>query len=366
MSSLCQTSLLDAAEDVLQAAILDDDLSERLERLAYATRSECVAFSRITEGRYSWLPNIAKQETLRQFQSGKTPPLPKKILLIPPPSAKFVAREADGEQVFLSEFYQEFMRPHGLSRRAGVRLGGDDNDVSRFIIYRSERDGVFYSEDLRCLDTVLPYLRAAATVCRSRIENAATHQHSIFNRQELAVFKLGHDGLVIERNHWTEGLPPDLIMIRSRKLWLASPSEQDRLSRAINSAVSEAPVPTTFCISGAGAYERPIVAVLPLRGVAREVFSSAAAFVTIMDIARKPAEIRSLKMIGESLQLTSRETAIAGCVATGRNLSVIAQELGIGVGTVRNHLKSVMQKASVHSQAELASLISNLSSLFES
>lgn len=309
MSGLSQSSLLEAADGLLQDAILGNDLSEPLERLAYACRAECVAFSRITEGRYSWVPNIAKQETLRQFQSGKTPPLPKQILLIPPPSARFVAREVDSEQVFRSEFYQEFMRPQGLSGRAGVRLNGNDDDVSRFIIYRSERSDPFYQEDLRSLDAVIPHLRATGTVCRSKIEDSTAQQRSFFDRKGVAVFKLDRDGLIIERNHWAEGLPPDLIMLRGRKLSFASPSEQDRLSRAINAAVSDAPVPTTFRISGIDAYVSPIVAVLPLFGLARDVFSSAAAFVTIMDTTNRRIELRSIKMIGESLQLTSRETA---------------------------------------------------------
>jgi DNA-binding CsgD family transcriptional regulator len=44
-------------------------------------------------------------------------------------------------------------------------------------------------------------------------------------------------------------------------------------------------------------------------------------------------------------------------------LSSAAKQFGVTIGTARNHLKSAMQKARVHSQVELAALVATLSEL---
>jgi DNA-binding CsgD family transcriptional regulator len=67
--------------------------------------------------------------------------------------------------------------------------------------------------------------------------------------------------------------------------------------------------------------------------------------------------------LGHSLSLTPRERSVVGVVASGRDLSSAAKQFGVTIGTARNHLKSAMQKARVHSQVELAALVATLSEL---
>lgn len=167
MSSLKPEILYAAAENLLQATILSTDLTDALERMASASRANGAGFSRVVNGSYSAVPNAAMLETLVLFKHGKAPPPPSKFFLIPPPTARFVTNEATGEPASRSAFYQEFMRPRGLSRWSAAWLGGDNHDVIRFVAYRSDKEGPFYADDTRALDTVLPHLRAAATICRT-------------------------------------------------------------------------------------------------------------------------------------------------------------------------------------------------------
>ncbi len=49
-------------------------------------------------------------------------------------------------------------------------------------------------------------------------------------------------------------------------------------------------------------------------------------------------------LLGPRNPLTTRETEILTLVATGVNVTVIARELYLTAGTVRNHISSVMTK----------------------
>ncbi len=55
--------------------------------------------------------------------------------------------------------------------------------------------------------------------------------------------------------------------------------------------------------------------------------------------------------------LSAREQDVVRALAGGSRVSEIGRALGISTNTVRNHLKSVFQKAGVHSQAELLSVV---------
>lgn len=69
------------------------------------------------------------------------------------------------------------------------------------------------------------------------------------------------------------------------------------------------------------------------------------------------AAIPDVDMLRSIFQFTRREAQVASMVASGQSLAAIAADLGMGVGTVRFHLKQVFAKTGVHSQAAVVSLL---------
>ena len=121
-----------------------------------------------------------------------------------------------------------------------------------------------------------------------------------------------------------------------------------------------------FRINGTDNYECPLLLIFPITGPARDVFASAFAFVVVIDVSQKlEFAPKTLRVMSALLRLTPREASIAGAVASGHSLSGAARNLNIGIGTAQNHLKNAMQKAGVHSQVELAALITKLSGLID-
>jgi DNA-binding CsgD family transcriptional regulator len=66
--------------------------------------------------------------------------------------------------------------------------------------------------------------------------------------------------------------------------------------------------------------------------------------------------------LAASLGFTPRETDVAALLAEGAGTEAAASRLGISIGTVRFHMKRMFQKAGVHSQTGLVSLIRSFGS----
>lgn len=67
----------------------------------------------------------------------------------------------------------------------------------------------------------------------------------------------------------------------------------------------------------------------------------------------------STELIARDLDISIREAEIAGLLATGCKIEVIANRLGISIHTVRTPLKAIFAKTGHHTQTELILRIRN-------
>jgi DNA-binding CsgD family transcriptional regulator len=71
---------------------------------------------------------------------------------------------------------------------------------------------------------------------------------------------------------------------------------------------------------------------------------------------RKPIET-SEEMLQRLFGLTAREAAVLRILAEGEDLQAAAAQLGIGIGTVRSHVKHIMETTGASRQAELVRMV---------
>lgn len=102
---------------------------------------------------------------------------------------------------------------------------------------------------------------------------------------------------------------------------------------------------------------------LPIWRLGAETFGAHAVAIFIDEPSAPTTVDRTA--IADVFRLTLREAEIAALLGEGRNLSEIATELGLAIGTVRNHLKRVFDKTGTHSQAALVALVSRFARLRE-
>ena len=82
MAHLCQSELHQAADVLLQSAILGNDLTDALEKIASVSRATA-RLSRLVGNRFIGLPSQSLKEPLSKLNTGNVPPLSTKFLLIP-------------------------------------------------------------------------------------------------------------------------------------------------------------------------------------------------------------------------------------------------------------------------------------------
>jgi DNA-binding CsgD family transcriptional regulator len=354
-----------AASGVLQAAILGHDLSEPLQRLASAGRSFGGGFIRTTKNAFYATPSVSLTEFYRQFQSGMVPTDYNRLIHRELPAPSF-ERDLDPSSLrsLKNAFYEEFCRPNGMARGVRIRLLASDAGYYRFNFFRDICEAPFEAEELRQFDAIAPFLDATAAICQTNFEKQTKAKSTLILQREFPAFALARDGRVTDANEPAHSVIPDLLCIVRGRLTARLANEQKRIDVAIQSAVSGTETPAMVRISGTNLFSNPLLLAVPINGPARDVFASTAAFVVVVDAARKVVvSSQSLSLLASSLSLTGRESDVMGLVAAGQNLKDAARQLNIGVGTARGHLKAAMQKTGVHSQVELAALVAKLNGL---
>ncbi|HET9847180.1 MAG TPA: helix-turn-helix transcriptional regulator [Candidatus Dormibacteraeota bacterium] len=126
------------------------------------------------------------------------------------------------------------------------------------------------------------------------------------------------------------------------------------LDRAVAAGVNASQVPAVIPITDEFG-DRTFVYVVPVTGNARDVFHATAAVVVVKPDRPKPGPAADL--IKAALGLTEREAEIAALLAGGLSLVATAERLHLGVGTTRNHMKSIFRKTGTRRQGELVALL---------
>jgi DNA-binding NarL/FixJ family response regulator len=77
---------------------------------------------------------------------------------------------------------------------------------------------------------------------------------------------------------------------------------------------------------------------------------------TLMAVVRDLSPVQVSSEGPQQLNLTEREQDVLRCIVNGRSYQQAADDLGIGVDTVRTHIRNLYRKLQVHSVAEAVSV----------
>jgi len=166
----------------------------------------------------------------------------------------------------------------------------------------------------------------------------------------LASYLVEAGGRVLRAND--AAIPAPALGLREGRLGCATRADQARLDRALANPAMAAVVRLSAPPGPANA----LALVAPL--------AADLAVVTLLDAeARARTAARLLALLAPSLELTGREADVAALISAGVDLGEVARRLDLAAGTARNYLKNAMRKLEVHSQAELAALVGDLSNL---
>ena len=347
-----------AADELLAVAMLGEGWAEGLQHLADVTEAGGASLVRVKGGdAVAHLSSTAWAEHEAKIMADRPPP---GLLRFYPDHVYGNGFRVDhdvwtDEEISRDPYFQEFLRPRGVFWHAKLRLCATHAERVTLTIKRRAELGPYQPADVAVLDSLVPTLQTALRVAGRVLDAEASGMSRVLHERGDPVFELDCFGRVVRVHGNAEHLG---VGTRERRIILSDRQAQPRLDQAVAAAADAPPQPALVAASNRRG-ERSFLQVLPVTGRGRDVFLATAVVVVVKQLDR-PARAPRPKLIRQALGLTEREAEIAALLAEGSDLSAIAERLRIGIGTARNHLKSIFDKTGTGRQGELVALLGSL------
>lgn len=251
----------------------------------------------------------------------------------------------------------EFLRPLGWGWAAGTMVALPDGDFFTVSIEKRYDRGPVRGEGLERLNALRPHLaRAAMFGTRLALEQMRTAV-DILGAVGLAAVAVTKGGRALVANAAFQEESRLWAFRGGDKVALVDPTANRQLIEALDS-IDSWKGQRSIALRGSDRSVSAIVQVLPVRRRAIDYFQSAQAILVVN--RRRDAATADSAIAQAIFDLTAAEARVATLLSLGRSIAEIAAENGTAEATVRNQLKSAMQKTGCHRQAELVKLLGEL------
>lgn len=363
LHKLYSSSLLDGG----LSGILSD-LAQVYPDLPLSYQAQCVYRNTLYEGAIlNHGPDAVEHLSLAQSFN----PFPPLALKSPMTKVSVTSQYIRPKDVEQTDFYDEFLRPHGdINRAFGIILHRQGED-SAFVAANLPRRMKQREEDhvLRLFETLRPHFQGAFRLLMEVKQREIQVQAGGFWLEQIptAAFAVTPDCKILHMNSHgscATGKGRRLQIDRSIRLCAANRSVQRLLEASVRKAHhTQLPVGP---VSLTGQKETgPLLFVLPIK-FQDQVHPSLAPFlshsmpllVTVFDPADTPRP--STEVLRMAFGITEGESRLLQELISGRTLRESAGQLGISYHTARNQLASTTSKTGTCSQTEIVRLASQL------
>jgi DNA-binding CsgD family transcriptional regulator len=258
------------------------------------------------------------------------------------------------EELDVQEDQLNFLRPRGLGRGAGTFIPLPSGETAVFSLERRFELGAYTSEEMARLDSARPHLaRAALLAARMQLERARS--------AVAALGMLGLPAAVVRASGQVVASNPLLDTVSSH----VSPTAFGglALTNQKSNALLLATLGSLETSKGAGSIALPardatsaaVLHVVPVRGLARDIFGSSSAILIITPIdATAPPSVGLLQAL---FDLTPAEARVAARLSAGDTIQTLAEALEVSPQTIRAQLRSIFAKTGIGRQADLINLL---------
>lgn len=262
-----------------------------------------------------------------------------------------------------TDFYGDWIRYLDIYHVIGAVFPIDEDTIGVLGIHRPKRAGSYEQTDRRCLASFLPHLHRAFQL-RQKLAKAQLGAAAAFDALEhthSAIVVVDSDRTILFANRVAEQIlrqTKEFGVIRG-KLEIRQLDAYNRLAclvqRCAQAASSPAGSPGGILAIRREGRLPLTISVSPLRPTPTGCEVSRPA---VLIFIRDPEALTaSVEILRELFGLTRTEAAVAQALTEGRALDEIADDFGIGMGTVRSHLKKILSKTATKKQAQLVALL---------
>lgn len=261
-----------------------------------------------------------------------------------------------------SGFYQEWLRYLGIHHMLGAIFPAADGAIGVLGIHRAQETGAYNTSERRQAALLLPHLQRALRLGQ-RLASIFPVQEAgvqVLDRLDIGVLVVDGTCRVIHANVGAEAILRQNIeiTIMSMHLFIRNTVLQDQLRSLVRNAIHTARG-IAACLGTVLAVPRDhrlplVVEIAPLRPYLSPFGGQQPCALVFIRDPEAPIAVKRLRNL---FGLTHTEGTVATELASGRSLKEIATRLGIGMATVRSHLKNILSKTNTHRQAELVALL---------
>jgi DNA-binding CsgD family transcriptional regulator len=260
------------------------------------------------------------------------------------------------EELANEPIFRDFLTPRGLGRGIGTAIHLPEREI---LIFHTE--GLYSPQpvdraSVQALDELRPHLaRAALLSARLAFERARTAVDTLSSLglgacavTDTGVVIVGNEKFSGERGLWTTR-GGGRVALHDRR---ADRMLYDTLAMAAGHATRS--IALRDQDTGAPA----VLHVVPVRRSAHDLFNRCVAILVLTKPVEGPSN--ALPLLQALFDLTATEADLAARIAAGQTTDEIAAREGKSVSTVRNQLKSALEKTGCRRQADLAGLLARL------
>jgi DNA-binding CsgD family transcriptional regulator len=274
------------------------------------------------------------------------------------PGTAMLRQQVIGDQAFeRGAFYNEFLRPvNGFHGLAAYSLGAEACfDIS---ICRPRAREAFDATDAGRLQSLLPHLSTTIAL-QGRLRGLHQHAHDLsglLDRLDQGVIVTDSIARVVSLNVRASRMvaEADGLDFDGARLKAATPAETQALRAAIGAVAAQSHGLERSCRLPRPSRRLPLrVSMIPLWRLDGSARTGPSARVALFIKETDGPRAIDREAVADVFHLTTRESEIAALLTSGGDLETIAAKLGIGLGTVRHHLKRLFDKTDTHSQPAL-------------
>ena len=271
------------------------------------------------------------------------------------PGTAFLLQQLIGHQAYERDaFYNEIMRPvngyHGLGAYA---LGAEACfDIA---ICRPRSGEAFQEIDAGRLQALLPHLSTAIALQRRLrgLNERSDNLSGLLDRVDEGVIVTDATGRVISLNAYASRMVAEAygLDLEGGRIKAATAAATQSLRAAIGAVAAPLGVERS-CRLPRTSHRLPLrVALIPLWRFEGSASVGSSVRVALFVKETDGPRIVDREALADVFHLTVRESEIASLLISGADLAAVAAQLGIGLGTVRHHLKRLFDKTGTHSQS---------------
>jgi DNA-binding CsgD family transcriptional regulator len=264
------------------------------------------------------------------------------------------------EEMAREPLYRDLLWPMGFGYATATHIEVPNGDTLILSLERPRERGPVERPALETLTALRPHIARSALLASRLAFERIQSANEAFGMTGLPSAAIDAQGSLIDCNKLFENRRDQAQIGAGNKVRLANDDANRVLEQCLAAIRAGGPglpfASRSIALPRAGGGDAAVLHLVPVRGYARDIFTSAAYFIILTPLDGE--RLAPAELIQGLFDLTTMEARVARALATGKDIDGAAQSFGISRETVRAHLKNIFSKTGFSRQTDLAAAIS--------